>query len=125
VAFCRSPFFYGETVAFFDYDPHTGLRTDLEYDELTGKATIITSDPNIAAAKKFVDRNQAFANASVTDSGIKKGYWHYASIPPIVQVELRNKGLDMYSKDPSMMKRVYQEINQNYAYCKVTQKHHE
>ena len=112
-------------MAFFDYDPHTGLRTDLEYDELTGKATIITSDPNIAAAKKFVDRNQAFANASVTDSGIKKGYWHYASIPPIVQVELRNKGLDMYSKDPSMMKRVYQEINQNYAYCKVTQKHHE
>ena len=99
---------------FLDYDP------DFEYDEATGVATISQSQD----IQPFIDKTKALANISATDSGIKRGFWHYASIPPVVQIALRAKGLDIYSKDPTMTKRVLKEINQNYAWCKTTSKTH-
>ncbi len=105
---------------FLSYDPVTGLRYDMEYEEDTGVARISTSQ-DISAA---LDWTKEQANNGLTDGGIKSGFWKYATIPAIVQIELRNKGLDIYSKDPSMQKRVLKEINTNYAWCKTTQKHH-
>lgn len=119
--FRGSPFFYGEGMALFlDYDPVTGVRYDMEYDEDTGNAKISTSQ-DVSAA---IDWAKTQANMGVTDKGIKQGFWKYATIPVVVQVALRNKGIDIYSKDPTMQKRVFREINENYAWCKTTSKHH-
>jgi hypothetical protein len=105
---------------FFDYDPLTGIRTDMDYNEETGEATLIQSS-DISAA---VDYAKTIANHGIADQGIKKGLWKYAIIPPIVQVALRQKGLDIYSKEPTMMNRVLREIDENYPWLKTTTKKH-
>jgi hypothetical protein len=105
---------------FFDYDPLTGIRTDMEYDESTGIATLVHTQD----LSSFADKQKALQNSGATDSGIKEGMWHYASIPPIVQLELRKKGLDIYSRDKTMLNRILREIDENYAFCKTTTKTH-
>lgn len=105
---------------FFDYDPLTGIRTDMEYDEDTGVATLIHTQDTSA----FVDKQKALQATGVKDKGIKEGFWHYASIPPIVQIELRNKGLDIYSRDKDMLNKVLREIDEHYPWCKTTTKTH-
>lgn len=105
---------------FFDFDPLTGIRTDMEYNEETGDATLIQSS-DISAA---VDYAKSLANTGIADQGIKKGLWKYAVIPPIVQIALRQKGLDIYSKDAGMMNRVLREIDENYPWIKTTTKKH-
>jgi hypothetical protein len=106
--------------AFFDFDPVTGIRTDFEYDEETGEAKLIQSS-DISAA---IDYAKTLANTGATDGGIKKGLWKYAVIPPIVQIALRQKGLDIYSQDPTMQNRVLREIDENYPWIKTTTKTH-
>jgi len=49
----------------------------------------------------------------------------YARIPIVVQLELRAKGLDIYSQDRAMIRRVLSEINAHYPYLKATNKIHE
>jgi hypothetical protein len=105
---------------FFDFDPITGLRTDMHYDEETGTATL-NHTQDLSA---FVDKQATLRNTGATDSGIKKGMWHYASIPAFVQIEMRKKGLDIYSKDKTMLNRVLREIDENYSYLKTTNKTH-
>lgn len=105
---------------FFDYDPHTGIRTDFEYDEETGVAKLIQSS-DVSAA---VDYAKAHANVGATDGGIKQGLWKYAILPPIVQIQLRQKGIDIYSKDPTMLNRFFREIDENYPHLKLTTKKH-
>jgi hypothetical protein len=105
---------------FFDFDPMTGIRTDFEYDEETGNATLIQSSDVQAA----IDYAKTLANTGATDKGIKGGLWKYAVIPPIVQIALRQKGLDIYSKDTTMINRVLREIDEHYPYLKTTTKTH-
>lgn len=57
-----------------------------------------------------------------TDIGIKKGLWHYATIPLVVQYELLKKGINVHSK--SDRGRVLDEINANYPHLKTTRKTH-
>ena len=58
-----------------------------------------------------------------TRNGIKRDWWHYCHIPVIVIMELRMKyGLDVYNKNHQ--KRVFEVINRDYPYLKVTEKSH-
>ena len=77
---------------------------------------------HVQDVQPLLDRNSELANLGATDAGIKRGLWHYASIPLTVVVELRNKGINVYNRDHQ--KRVFQEINQNYPYLKTTHKFH-
>lgn len=104
----------------FEYDPNTGLRHDYDYDEETGNLTV-THTQDVSA---FIDKQKALQATGATDVGIKQGMWHYASIPPLVQIELRNKGLDIYSKDKNMLNRILREIDENYPWLKTTNKVH-
>lgn len=106
---------------FLEYDPKSGLRRLFDYDEMTGDAYIRT-EQDVAP---LISQSQAIANSGEGDAGIKKGFWKYAELPPVVQLELRKKGIDIYSKDPTMIRRMFQEINANYPYLKTTHKHHE
>lgn len=48
---------------------------------------------------------------------------HYATIPAHVELELRQKGINIYDKNNT--KRLLREINENYPYLKTTNLHHE
>ena len=108
---------------FFDYSPDKGVVEMWDYDQMTGKAYVRHSGDHEA----FFRRNAEARNTGSCDKGIMENgqefHW-YCSIPPVVQIELRTKGIDIYSKDPAMIKRMFAEINQNYPLLKMTDKHH-
>lgn len=108
---------------FFDYNPDTGVTEYFDYDHQTGEAYIRTEQDLTA----YFRRNQELIATGKTDKGLMDGgreLHFYASLPPVVQIELRQKGIDIYSKDPTMVRRMLHEINANYPYCKVTPKTH-
>lgn len=101
---------------FLDYDPVTGIRHDFDYDEMTGEAKIhYTQD-----VEPLLDYTRALASEGATDKGIKKGFWLYAKIPALVQVQMHQKGIDL--ADPDSTKAILAEINSNYPHLKCTQK---
>jgi hypothetical protein len=53
---------------------------------------------------------------------MKESWVHYASIPPIIEMQLKAKGIDIYNKDQT--KELLKEINTNYPWLKTTTKHH-
>lgn len=109
---------------FFDYKPETGVMDLWDYDEMTGMAFIHQKQD----LELFFKRNSEARNTGACNKGIMDGgreFHFYCSIPPVVQIELRNKGIDIYSKDPTMIRRMFAEINQHYPYLKMTDKHHE
>lgn len=105
---------------FFDYDPLSGVRKTFDYDEMTGTAYIRSEqDVEPLLWKTLEDRNTGNQDSK------KKDFKLYASLPPVVQIELKNKGIDIYSKDPTMIRRMLQVINREYPYLKSTWKVHE
>lgn len=101
---------------FFEYDPHSGVRTDFDYDEATGNVILQRSQD----VEALLDYNKALANAGATDKGIKESWWLYAKIPPIFMLKMRAKGINV--EDGRHMDRVLAEINTNFPYLKCTQK---
>lgn len=101
---------------FFDFDPLTGIRTDFEYDEATGNATLHKTQD----VEALLEYNKALRNDGLTDKGIKESWWLYAKIPPIVMLKLRNQGINV--EDGRHIDRVVQEINEHYPMLKTTEK---
>jgi len=104
---------------FFDYDPLLGLRRTFDYDEGTGDFFVRTEqdvDPSL--------RYAAEARATRAFDGKGREMRMYATLPPVVQMELRQKGINIYSKDPAMIRRMFAEIDANYPRCKTTDKVH-
>ena len=104
---------------FFDYDPHLGIRYDTEYDEVTDKITVHAQQD----VQQYVDFATEVRNSGVADKGIKRDVWKYCTIPTIVQMQMRNKGIDIYNKDH--YQAMIKEINTNYPKLKYTTLHHE
>ena len=102
----------------------------VEYDAYTGVTEVNYSsddDDNVVVQKfqdvqPLLDRNKEVANSGAADIGIKKGLWHYASIPVTVQYELLKKGINIH--DPEDARRMFDEINRNYPHLKTTRKTH-
>lgn len=103
---------------FFDWNPAHGTWYESEYDYQDGKITIATMQD----VEPVVDFCKAKRNSDHGDTGIKRGFWHYAKIPTHVELELRQKGISIYERGQT--KELLREINQNYPYLKVTNKHH-
>lgn len=104
---------------FFDYDPMTGLRTDTKYDQMSGEMHVIRT----ADVQPVIDFTQSVANeVGLNRTDIKKGWWLYAKIPPIVELQLRAKGINIHDKNDE--KRMFAEINTNYPYLKTTTGNH-
>lgn len=103
---------------FFEYDPVSGIRTDFDYDE-TGRLTLYRSSD----IEPVLEYNKRLRNNGAADRGIKEDWWLYAKIPPIVQLQLRAKGIDLSNQDH--LKRAIQEINTHYPYLKCTEKMHD
>ncbi len=102
---------------FFDYDPLTGVTEYFDWDDDKRQA-VITKVQDI---QPVLDYCKTLRNAEdYSKQGIKESWWRYALIPPVVQLELRKKGLDIHNLDPANQRKVYAEIDRNYPYLKTT-----
>lgn len=70
-----------------------------------------------------MDYAKALRNDGLTDSGIKREFWHYAILPPVVILKLRYEyGIDVFKRDHQ--KRMMEIINRDFPNCKTTNKMH-
>lgn len=108
--------------SFISYDPLTGATVMHHYDDATQQQWWTTEyDQDINAAAKDVAtaiRNDGRA----WDRGIKKGWIGTAILPANVRHELRSRGLDPYSKDPDVQRRINQLLNTEFKLLKTTDK---
>lgn len=92
-----------------------GIKTDFKWNENSQEYTLIRTadvEPVLDAAARV--RNGTGLNRE----DIKRNWWHYCSIPPIVQLQLRAKGINIHDKDHQ--DRMIAEINTNYPHLKMT-----
>ena len=102
-----------------EYDPLTGVHETNVGHDWEDKVTVRKTQ-NVQG---LLDRNAYLRNTGATDAGIKKGLWHYCSVPIVVQYELLSKyGLNIHNKNHT--DRIFQVINRDYPYLKTTDKTH-
>ena len=101
---------------YFEYNPDNGVTEVSEYHE-DGRVTVYQQED----VTGVIDRCRNAANQGLTDHGIKKGFWHYASLPTTVCYELMKKGLNPLDKNTSP-KALEREIDRNYPHFKTTSK---
>ena len=100
----------------FDHNPDTGVTQYFDYDELTDTMAITS----VQDVSEILDDLQKKKNdPEAWKKGVKNSMAHYASIPVVVEMEMRKKGIDIYDKNAT--KRIMQEIEQNYPYLKTTE----
>jgi hypothetical protein len=100
---------------FFDYDPTTGVTQTFDYDPVTEDVRLTSTQDLTAffeAIKQKRDNPEAWAK------GVKEEFAHYATIPPVIQMELMKKGIDIHN--PNQTKELLKEINSSYPYLKAT-----
>ena len=103
----------------FDKDPHTGITQYYDYDPVKDEHLIHSvQDPEALLEQLKIARN----NPETWAKGVKESWVHYASIPPIIEMQLKAKGIDIYNKDQT--KELLKEINTNYPWLKTTTKNH-
>lgn len=102
-----------------EYDPETGMRETNYFDTLSGRLAV-TKEQDV---EPLVEAAKAIANSGATDIGIKKGLWHYASIPLSVQYKLLMEyGLNLH--DRNHWPRIFDTINRDFPRLKTTRKTH-
>ena len=100
---------------FYEIDPHTGISTHAKWNENDQQYTLVRS----ADVEPVLDFTKAVANeAGLNREDIRKGWWLYAKIPPIVELQLRQKGIEL--GNPDHHGRLLAEINSNYPHLKCT-----
>ncbi len=103
-------------------DQSGDTKTYFGMDELTGTIQI-TTEQDLTG---FLERMKQMRRDSSErwSKGVKESWLHYASIPSVVIIELKNKGIDVFNPDDE--KKMLREINRNYKYLKtVDHKTHE
>ena len=103
----------------FDSNPDTGITQYFDYDPLKDEVRL-TSTQDVSGFMEHLKRLRN--DEEYSKRGMKQDWWHYASIPAIVEIALRNKGIDIYDKNAT--KRIIKEINENYPWLKATGKRH-
>ena len=104
---------------FFDYDAETGVTEHFDYDPVNDSFSIISTQD----VSHFLDRMKAIRNnPEISAKGIREEWWAYCSIPVVVELELRKRGLHLENKDH--MKAILKVINTEYPYLKYTDKKH-
>jgi hypothetical protein len=100
---------------FMEIDPISGIRSDFKWNENDQEYTIVRT----ADVEPVLDFTKAVANeVGINREDIQKGWWLYAKIPPIVEVQMRAKGIHV--GNPDHHARMLAEINTHYPYLKTT-----
>lgn len=100
---------------FFDYDPLTGVTQTFDYDPVTEDVRL-TSTQNLDAFFEELKRKRD--NPDAWKKGVKEEWAHYASIPPVIEMELMKQGIDIHN--PHQTKELIHAINTKYPYLKTT-----
>lgn len=91
-------------------------------DESSGDIQV-TTEADLTGFLERMKAKRQYTN-EIWAKGVKEEWLHYASIHPMVILELKNKGIDVFNPDDE--KRMLREINSNYPYLKtVDHKTHE
>ena len=70
-----------------------------------------------------VDYCAALRKDGLTDGGIKNDMWHYAQIPPVVIMKLKNEyGVDIFNRNH--YPKLFKLLNTEFRYLKTTDKRH-
>lgn len=106
--------------ALLDYDPLSERAVVFDYNEATDQMTI-THQQNV---EPFLKRAAEMrASKEYTDHGMKRDLVHYAILPEVIQVEMRDKyGVDVDNRDH--WPKVFELINTVYPKFKVTEIKH-
>lgn len=100
---------------FFEFDPITGIKTELAWSESEQQMTVIRS----ADVEPVLNFTKAVANeVGLNREGIAEGWWIYAKLPPIVILQMRAKGIDVFDRNDQQ--RMFEEINTHYPHLKMT-----
>ena len=99
----------------FDYDPDTGVTQTFDYDPVTEDVRL-TSTQNLDVFFEELKRKRNDPDA--WKKGVKEEWAHYASIPPVIQMELMKQGIDIHN--PNQTKELMHAINTKYPFLKVT-----
>ena len=98
---------------FFEMDETTGIQTDTSWDEATQQMSLIRT----ADVEPVLDEAKRQANENGKDlAGIKNGWMRYATLPPIVILQMRAKGINVF--DQNDQPRMFAEINEHYPHLK-------
>ena len=90
----------------FDHNSVTGVSQYFDYDP--AKDTYyLTSTQDISGMLDNIKKSRD--NPEIWNKGVKQEWAHFASIPPVVEMQLKQKGIDMYN--PSQTKELIKEIN--------------
>lgn len=104
--------------AFLDKDALSGVETFVDDNEDPGLRIHYRQD-----VEPTLDYAKALRNDSLTDSGIKRDMWHYASIPPVVIMKLRFEyGVDVFNRNH--YPKLFQLLNTEFKYLKTTELQH-
>jgi hypothetical protein len=101
----------------YDYNPVNGNWYEIE-DNLQNPGELFIHTK--ADSQAVIDRAKKLRNNNVND---KVGEFnHYAIISPGLELELKNKGIDIYDKNNTA--KIVKEIEQNYPKFKVSNLRH-
>ena len=100
---------------FFEYDPFTGIKTEMAWDDQNQEMTLIRT-ANVAPVLDFT--KSVSNEVGMNQQDIKKGWWLYAKLPPIIILQMRAKGINVF--DQNDQKRMFEEINTHYPHLKCT-----
>ena len=99
-----------------EYDAYTGVTEINVASDMDEEVTV----HRVQDVQPLLDHTAEARNTKAADG--KNQVKLYCSIPPVVQYELLNKGINVFN--PDHMPKVLAEINTNYRHLKYTDKTH-
>lgn len=87
-----------------------GFTEHFRYDEDTD-TSYITLEQDVSGTLDAIANKR---NENRWQKEVKEDFVHFCSIPPVVELELRNRGLNIYDKNCT--KRLMQVIQSEYPY---------
>ena len=103
----------------FDYDAETGVSQHFDYDPVKDQIHLTSSQDLTFLMEQLKQKRN---NPEAWTKGVKQSWAHYATIPPVVELELKKKGIDI--NNPHQTKELLKEINTNYPFLKTTTAYH-
>jgi hypothetical protein len=103
-----------------DYDPITGVTEYFDYDHATQRV-ILSHEQDVSKALDLAAELRA--DKDRTRNGMKTDFLHYAIVPPVIQLEMKQKhGVNFWDKKDDA--KTYALLNDEYSRFKVTEIHH-
>jgi hypothetical protein len=103
-----------------DFNPLTGEKVFFDYEESTGRI-VINHEQDVELAKDVA--HHLATDGSYSSDGIKRDWWHYAKVPNIIIMDMKNRfGVNFFDKNDE--KRMFELLNTEYKVFKTTEKTH-